>query len=38
MENYEQFYNFVKDIYPSYTQNLYPMHKLNVEIKKIINN
>lgn len=38
MEIYEQFYMFVKDVYPSYTQNLYPIHKLNVEIKKIVNN
>lgn len=38
MENYEQFFGYVNDNYPSYTQNLFPMHKLNVEIKKIINN
>ena len=38
LELYQEFCNFVKGVYPSYTSNLYPIHKLNVEIKSIINN
>lgn len=38
LEIYEEFYVFVKEVYPSYTSNLYPVHKLNVEIKKIVKN
>ena len=38
LELYQEFCNFVKEVYPSYTSNLYPIHKLNVEIKSIINN
>lgn len=38
LEVYQEFCNFVKSVYPSYTSNLYPIHKLNVEIKTIINN
>jgi len=37
LELYQEFCNFVKNVYPSYTSNLYPIHKLNVEIKTIIN-
>ena len=37
LELYQEFCNFVKGVYPSYTSNLYPSHKLNVEIKTIIN-
>jgi len=38
LELYQEFCNFVKSVYPSYTSNLYPIHKLNVEIKSIMNN
>ena len=38
LELYQEFCNFVKSVYPSYTSNLYPIHKLNVEIKSIVNN
>lgn len=37
LELYQEFCSFVKQVYPSYTSNLYPIHKLNVEIKTIIN-
>lgn len=38
LETYQEFFNFVKGAYPSYTSNLYPPHRLGVDIKTIINN
>lgn len=38
LETYQQFFNFVKKCYPHYVSNLYPPHRLGVDIKTIINN
>jgi hypothetical protein len=38
LEIYTSFYNCVKTSYPSFTQNMLPLHKLSMEIKNLINN
>lgn len=37
LETYQEFFNFVKGAYPTYTSNLYPPHRLGVDIKGVIN-
>lgn len=37
MELYTGFFNCVKSSYPSFTQNMLPLHKLSIEIKNQIN-
>ena len=38
LETYQEFFDYVKQTYPSYTSNLYPVHKLNMDIKTVMNN
>lgn len=38
LETYQEFFDYVKITYPSYTSNLYPVHKLNIDIKTVVNN
>lgn len=38
LETYQEFFDYVKTTYPSYTSNLYPVHKLNIDIKTVVNN
>lgn len=37
MELYTGFFNCVKSSYPSFTQNMLPLHKLSIEVKNQIN-
>lgn len=37
LELYTNFFNCVKSSYPSFTQNMLPLHKLSIEIKNQIN-
>lgn len=37
LDLYQEFYSIVKSIYPSFVANMYPVHKLNADIRSIIN-
>ena len=38
LETYQEFFDYVKTTYPSYSSNLHPVHKLNIDIKNVVNN
>ena len=38
LEVYSSFFTSVKGSYPSFTSNMIPLHKLNIDVKTLINN